>query len=179
MEKFLTPNSHFQNYNETIIHSSSDDRSHQHSAKNTARLSNNTYTDRINNKPPAKNVYANNYIGVPRTQAYSWSMNKGEVANDNNHASNKFVERVIDKDEIRKIRKMNSDLNTKLNFMDKKEILLVDIESKSKPSHLKNNTNNTFNDTDSKKASMYQPQKKQNSDVTLFNRYKNIVLAKK
>ena len=130
-----------------------------------------------NNNKTVRNVYANNHISLFRTQAYSWSINKQEVSCTNQQKSTKFIEKVIGKNEIRKIRKMNTDISLRTHLYDQKEIHLREINNKSNLKHTLSNFESK--NRESSKLESQISQKKSLSRVDIqMNRYKNIINRK-
>lgn len=134
----------------------------------------------LNHMANTRNVYASNYIGNQRTQAYSWSTNKADLLNPNSisSGSNKFIEKVIGSDEIKKIRQMDADVDIRVNLIEKKEILLCDIDSKRNRRNQLLDVDSRSNDARFKRDALKDSGKMVTDPQVQFNRYKNIIQAK-
>ena len=173
IQQSKTEDTFFKNYIKT------DSGVHSHNLNNDKSpisISESSNTN-LNNNKAVKNVYANNHINVSRTQAYSWSINKQEVSYTDQQKSTRFIEKVIGKDEIRKIRKMNTDITLRTHLYDQKEINLREINNKS---NLKDTLSNfgSKNLESSKIESQISQQKKLPKVDIQMNRYKNIINTK-
>lgn len=137
----------------------------------------NTYKAPSNRNNVTRNVYASNYIGIPITQAYSWSTKKLDAPDHKpmSNRSNKFIEKVITKDEIKMMRQDEQHNNVKMNLIDQKEIRIGDINNKwdnkgsnrdvnPRPHNAKGGSN--------RKVNTHREEQKDQSST--FNRYKNI-----
>lgn len=121
-----------------------------------------------------RNVYANNYIGIPCTQAFSWSTNKVVTTPSPTNKSNHFIQKILTSDEIKKIRQTDTIIDARNNLINKKEILLSDINVKGNRHTNTNIGSISRNNDQMSKSSKNNKEEQYKHDIHL-NRYNDLI----